>query len=181
MIYNFIQTQYRFIYKTFLMFFFFAIAYLFFKENRGKKSKEKMLSLLKQPRVILFLLYASYLLTATVVGRYYKRPYGLTFSHFGIRIGDPAWNEDIINNIILFIPLTLSYNFAFRPKKIFKTDFYLSFFTTVFIELSQLIGWLGSFQFADMFHNVIGGMLGCGVWCLAERIISEMVKTSYKP
>ena len=104
------------------MFFFFAIAYLFFKENRGKKSKEKMLSLLKQPRVILFLLYASYLLTATVVGRYYKRPYGLTFSHFGIRIGDPAWNEDIINNIILFIPLTLSYNFAFRPKKIFKTD-----------------------------------------------------------
>jgi len=63
------------------------------------------------------LLYASYLLTATVVGRYYKRPYGLTFSHFGIRIGDPAWNEDIIDADIVLTHFTNYMSALNREKK----------------------------------------------------------------
>lgn len=176
MIYDFVKSQYRFIYKTFLLLFFLVVTYLFFKENGWKKAKDKMLGLIKQPWVLLFLLYISYLLSATVVGRYYKNPYGLVFSHFGIRSNDPVWNEDIRNNIVLFIPLTFLYNQCFKPKKIFFTNFMISLFASVFIELSQLIGWLGSFQFADIVHNVIGGMIGCGIWCVMKKLVPKKDK-----
>ena len=176
MIYDFVKSQYRFIYKTFLLLFFFVITYLFLKENGWKKARDKMLGLIKQPWVLLFLLYISYLLSATVVGRYYKNPYGLVFSNFGIRINDPVWNEDIRNNIVLFVPLTFLHNQCFKPKKVFITDFLISLYASVFIELSQLIGWLGSFQLADIVHNIIGGMIGCGIWCLINKLVSKKDK-----
>ena len=168
---NFIRSQYRFIYKTFLLFVLLVIAYLFIKDNDRNKIKQKILDLVKHPWTLLFLLYLGYLLSCTVVGRYYKNPYGLAFSHFGFRLGDPAWNQDNINNILLFIPFTFLFNQSFKPKTVIKTDLILSFGMTAFIELSQLIGWLGSFQFADMFHNVLGGMIGCALWLICDLVI----------
>ena len=69
-----------------------------------------------------------------------------------------------MENIILFVPYTFFYLQALTPSKSLKAAFLLAFLTSIFVELLQLIFWLGAFQLSDLLYNVIGGMIGWLLW-----------------
>ena len=150
-----------------------AIAYLFFNEN-GTQAKSKLKGLLKQRWLATFIAYAAFILTTTLISRQNTIPYVRIFDSFGFR-GDPKWDSEIVENILIFIPYTFFYIKAFKPQTPWKAALKLSAITSVTIEICQLVFWLGSFQLADIVHNTLSGMIGCGIWYLAEWI-----KTKYK-
>ena len=162
-LFNNLLPQVRFLYKAALMAVFLSITYLFFR-NLGWKEKVK--NFLHKPWLVVFFIYAGYLFSSTVVGRYVKTPYLNVLGSFGFINKDGKMNADLWMNVIMFIPYTILYIKAFRPADSLKASLILSAGTTVFIELSQLIGWLGEFQIADMLHNFIGGIIGYGLWLL---------------
>ena len=82
-------------------------------------------------------------------------------------------NWFLVENMLVFAVYILLYLMAFRPEKPWQAALALSCCTTVFIEVSQLLFWLGSFQFSDMLYNVIGGMIGCGVWVGLRKLKKE--------
>ena len=123
-------------------------------------------------RPVLFLFYASLLLVSTVFSRENINPYQSVFEDFGLR-DDVKWNNEIIENILLFIPLTILFLNAFSPEKPWKASLILSACATGFIEFSQLLFWLGEFQLADIFHNIVGGMIGYGIWRAGKMIVTR--------
>ena len=168
----------RYIFKAILMVFFVSVTFVFFREN-GKKAWDKLANLFKEPCLALFLVCVAYMSACTIMGRYYTKPYSNMLGRFGFVTGDGKLNSDGFANIIMFIPYTFLYIMAFKPKLPWKSSLILSVSTTVIIECSQLIGWLGSFQISDLVHNVIGGMIGCGIWSMwKEKFISKIVRWS---
>lgn len=148
-----------------------AAAYLFLRENRGRV-KEKLLQLLKQGWLAAFLFYLAYILTGTIFSRQNTNPYKCILDNFGFR-DDVQWNEEIVENILLFIPYVFLYLQAFRPPKPWRSALLLSVSTTAFIELTQLLFWLGSFQLADIVHNILGGMIGYAIWHITMKLRRE--------
>lgn len=153
------------------MTFFLSVTYLYFMENR-KKAWGKIFSELTQLWKLLFFLCTAYLLTCTVVGRYYTVPYKNILGSFGLFDRSGKINIDLFNNIVMFIPFSFFYIKAFKPEHPFKSAMTLSISTTLFVEISQLIGWMGNFQLADILHNIIGGFLGYCLWCIWNKIFS---------
>ena len=71
----------------------------------------------------------------------------------------------------MFVPLTVLYLQAFKPNRPWEAALKLTIFTSVFIELSQLIFWLGEFQLSDLLYNTIGGVIGIALWMLLRSLL----------
>ena len=170
-----ILAQAVFIPRALLLTGLFVAFYLYIKKAEPE-GKWQYKDIWKNWRPVLFLFYASLLLISTVFSRQNTNPYQSVFEDFGFR-DNVQWNNEIIENILLFIPLTLLFLNAFSPEKPWKASLIVSVCATGFIEVSQLLFWLGEFQLADIFHNIIGGMVGCGVW-RAGKMITAHKKTS---
>ena len=146
-----------------------VIAYLFFNENRSN-AKQKIIGLIKQRWIATYIFYLAYILTGTIFARQNTAPYVKIVESFGFRKDDPNWNKEIIENIVLFIPYIWLYLKAFQTATPWKNALKVAFLTSLSIELCQLFFWLGAFQLADMVHNVLGGMIGCGIWYFEEWV-----------
>lgn len=147
-----------------------------FLQGIGSGERWWLRNVWKQWRVGLFLFYLAFLLVSTVFSRTITNPYQSIFNNFGFR-NDVKWNNEIIENILFFVPLTLTFLQAFRPKKPWIASLILSVCVTCFIELSQLLFWLGEFQLADIFHNIVGGLVGCGIWRIG-KMIAALISSS---
>ncbi len=132
--------------------------------------KWKPKRMLAQWRFGLFGFYVSFLLISAVLSRQPTYPLRGVLNHFVFRKGNVKWNCEIIENILFFIPYTFFFLMAFRPKKPWRAALALSAATTCLLEVSQLVLRLGEFQLSDMFYNIVGGMIGCGLRLLAGRI-----------
>lgn len=120
---------------------------------------------------VLFFFCMAFIVTATVISRSTTNPFQSVFKHFGP--GDEKWNNEIIENVLLFIPPAFLLLKGFPEQMGEKPLVRVMLFSaalTLFIELSQLIFWLGEFQFSDLFHNMLGGLIGYGLWAASERI-----------
>lgn len=77
-----------------------------------------------------------------------------------------AWSKvQAIENILFFVPFSFFLILAFFDRKnidfkLLKTVVKFSFFLSLFIELTQLVLTLGTFQFSDIVYNIIGGIIG---------------------
>lgn len=130
---------------------------------REKDWKEKILNIIKQPWLLLFFLYLAFMLVSTVFSRRITNPYGRLFNDFGIMVNGKI-NREFLENVLLFIPCSFLYLQAFRPQKPMKSALAMALLTTAFIEMTQLLLWLGRFQISDLVHNLLGGLIGIGVW-----------------
>ncbi|WP_017414939.1 VanZ family protein [Clostridium tunisiense] len=78
--------------------------------------------------------------------------------------------ENILGNIFAFSPLgfllPLLFKRFYRLKNIFLTSFAIS----LFIEVIQLVFYLGSTDVDDLILNTLGSLLGFGVLCLLKKI-----------
>ena len=164
--------QTRYIYRSMLLTVLLVVLYLFVKENRGSIST-KIKSVIRDKWTFLFLCYSAFLLTSMVIGRERVYPLADVFKNIGIRRGDTAWNTEIVKNILVFIPYVFLYLEAFSPSDDFRRALILSVYSTLFVELSQLLSWLGYFQIADLLHNTIGGMIGWGIWKIIHILKSK--------
>lgn len=132
--------------------------------------KWKPKRMLAQWRFGLFEFYLSFLLISALLSRQTINPLGNVFDHFWFRKGRALWNNEIIENILFFIPYTVLFLVAFRPPKPWAAALAVSSATSCILEASQLALSLGEFQLSDIFYNIVGGMIGCGLRLLAGRI-----------
>lgn len=162
--------------RAIVLMFFMSFAYMFVKENDPGQLKQKMADFIKRPWELLFVLYLSFLIISTLISRWPDSPYGNVFNHFGL-FDENGWNYECIENVLLFIPYTFLYLMTSTASSPWKSALILSLCSTVFIEFSQLIFWLGQFQISDMLHNVIGGMIGCCIWYAVREIKRLIVRS----
>ena len=134
-----------------------------------KEWKDKLRNTFKKPWLLLFVFYFAFILVSTVFSRRITNPYKSVLEDFGV-INNGTINREFIENVLLFIPYSFLFLQAFKPKSPFGITIVVSVLTTLFIEASQLFLWLGNFQLSDLVHNVLGGLIGYGVWAIISRI-----------
>ncbi len=77
------------------------------------------------------------------------------------------YDFECVENIILFIPYMFlffkafySYSRRHKTVDLVVNAFLLSFFSSLIIEIIQLIFKIGTFQIADLTYNTLGGVIG---------------------
>lgn len=170
-----ILLQVKYIPRALIFALFLIPLYIIIKDNERDILKVKYFSILKKTTTSIFLLYLSYILVSTLFTRSITIPYQNIFNDFGLFI-DGKLNLECVENIIIFIPYTFLFLLAHKPLSPWKSVFLLSLATSLFVEFSQLIFWLGEFQLSDLFHNILGGMLGCCLWYVFMIIIHIIKK-----
>ena len=48
-----------------------------------------------------------------------------------------------------------------------------SIYSSLVIEILQLLLMVGQVQLSDLVHNTVGGMIGCGVWWIVNALHPE--------
>ena len=167
--YHYFLYKLNYLYRALLLTALLIPAFLFIKDNR-KYLRIRIGTIVKQCWVIFFFYYLSIILTATIFARKVQNPYQSIIGHFGFG-NNVEWNLEIILNILMFVPLTVLYLQAFKPNRPWEAALKLTIFTSVFIELSQLIFWLGEFQLSDLLYNTIGGVIGIALWMLLRSLL----------
>ena len=139
------------------------LSFLFVRDNRGRVIK-LLRSFIHHRSQFLFFLYAAFLLVVTIFARSTTNPYQSIFANFGF--ADPYYgiNTEMVENIMLFIPYTYLYCCAFCPISPWRISLKVVIISSLFIEIFQLVFWLGEFQLSDLLHNTIGGIIGCAIW-----------------
>ena len=69
------------------------------------------------------------------------------------------WFEQIIGNIVMFIPLGVFLHLMYRRLSVIHIGIIGSSFS-VFIELTQFFTGRGLLEFDDIFHNTLGAVIG---------------------
>lgn len=160
--------QLHYIPQAFFLTVLLILSFLFIRENRGRV-KEKIAALRSQKWLLAFLFYTALLMTGTIIARTHTEPLRNIIGDFGFTI-DGRINKNGLINVLMFVPYTFLYINAFLPQKPFGKSLLLSLATTLFIELFQLLFWVGWFSFADIIHNITGGIIGCIVWFLLKAV-----------
>ena len=165
-----LTTFIHFIPQTAIISMLFIMSYLFLVDNRDNV-KARIMTFLKNKWMAAVVLYSACLLTVTLIGRYRTNPYRNMIGSFGVYV-DGKINEEVLINLILYVPYAYLFIKANKPKHAIRAGMLLTIGTTACIEVLQLLFWLGQFSIADIIHNTIGGMIGCGLWYI-ENIIKK--------
>lgn len=127
-------------------------------------------------RLVSWALLSAYLLLtfySTVCNRVVSEDYNYhlvpLWSYFSIR-DNASLVGQIILNILLFVPIgTLANVVGFTIK---RTVLYSAVFSLT-IEIFQLIFRTGMFEFDDIFHNVIGGLIGYEILYILDKTLNR--------
>ena len=159
-----IQAQLHYIPQTILVAVLLLMSFLFISDNKGH-IKERIVSFLRHKWIVVFLSYTAFLFTVTIFARFVSKPVFSGVGEFRVIINGKI-NKEVLFNFMLFIPYTFSCLKSYTPKHFIRTSFFLSFGTTLFIEVFQFLFWVGHFTIADIVYNTLGGMFGCCLWRL---------------
>jgi len=128
-----------------------------------KKMKSKI-------SAVLLFIYTSFLLYITLLGRsHFSNPLGYIWSGW-LPFQNPftkQWNFDAVGNIVMFIPfifLLLSCFSRISDKNPLIRSLLISFLFSLFIETTQLVISIGTFQIADLVYNTVSGGMGYVVY-----------------
>lgn len=146
---------------------------------------------------VIFIAYTFLILYITLLGRHHYDPLSAVWSGWIIKKNGNHWNFDALGNILMFIPWTLSMGFAFprfmgynsgeeskvgsgesnpqssRLNSTVKRALLISFCFSAFIECTQLIFSIGTFQISDLVYNTISGGIGVWVYVWVKRNIQR--------
>lgn len=84
--------------------------------------------------------------------------------------GDLEYLQEIVLNIILFLPGGVLLPFVFHKKILLRYSFFAGVLSSFVIECSQLIFCRGLFEWDDIIDNSIGAMIGC---IIANQIVKN--------
>lgn len=137
--------------------------------------------------IALTIIYILTLLVITLIGRK-KRDDGLIFLipfsdfYFIIKNGYP-WNYDnrIVLNLVnaaLFIPIGFLAREVMHGKKLVPIIF--GIVLSVVVEVIQLITALGVFDVNDIIWNILGTLIGCGIYAIYKALWRRFVDKNEK-
>lgn len=155
--------------QGFLVSIMFTIVFLWLQENKNQSLKKIKIFIHDNKWMALFLLYAAYLFTCTILARTHTYPFSDMLGELGWNKRNGKFNAGGLQNILIFIPYTCLFAMAFKPEKTFQKCFILTIITTACIEIFQMLFWIGELSLADLLHNTIGGLLGFGLWYIINR------------
>ena len=135
---------------------------------RGQPLRDRLRGLWRQKWLLLFFVYLSTMLVSTLFSRPTTDPLRSVLDHFWFT-RDERWNNEIIENILFFIPFSLLFLLVFQPARPLRAALGASLAATLFIEGCQLVFHRGEFQFSDLLYNTLGGLLGYGLWQLIRQ------------
>lgn len=147
-----------------------------------RKKKENQLHYVK---IFAAMFYFSELFYTTLIHRIGMKtePLSDIFGEWSIYDGETIMyiNPKPILNILLFLPICFAvfyllksfFNKTFTNKKIILLTLIISFFTSLAIELIQLVFCIGTFQLSDLVYNTLGGLIGAIIYITAKRIINK--------
>jgi glycopeptide antibiotics resistance protein len=156
------------------------IAFLTAILTRYYNHKKKM-SLTQSIALILLTTYIFLVFASTVFSRtptdYYSYELLPFWSYRRIWQGSQGLFWEDVLNVIMLLPLGVLVPIVMKPanrkdSRVFRRVVLIGFFTSVTIELLQLILKRGLFEFDDMFHNTLGVAIGYWIY----RIINGKKK-----
>lgn len=157
-------------------------------ENVGFKKvlfeiKNKFLKDYSYKWKILFYTYFYFILKKSLFNRSkgMKNSLEFAFKRDWLFLVKDTWSKvQAVENILFFIPISFFFNLAFFDIKDFNLNLLkkvvkLSFLLSLFIELTQLILTLGTFQLSDIVYNTIGGIIGY-ILAILVNCINNFIK-----
>ena len=114
-------------------------------------------------------IYMVFLLGGTILNREIGKEYGVELVPFW-SYADllSEWSipmaVQILYNILVFIPWGFLLPEMTRVSRKIRTVALSAFGLSFSIEVIQLVFKMGLFEFDDMFHNVLGAVIGYGIW-----------------
>lgn len=106
------------------------------------------------------ILYMSFILCLTLAGRTGNVKHVINLTPFWTysMLHDAQYRWELLQNIFLFIPL--GFFLAWTTKRILWKSVLIGLFTSVGIEATQYFFRLGLCEFDDVFHNMLGAVIG---------------------
>ncbi len=127
----------------------------------------------------LLILYVAFLLVATVLSRT-RLPVDSRASLVRLDLpgdlrarltGSAQRRAELILNFCMLIPLGALFPWA--TKKGFAATVLLGLSLSVLIEFAQLYTARGWFELTDILGNTVGAAIGCGLYCLVEKLMRK--------
>lgn len=144
-----------------------SIVILYFLENIKLEEllKNIKIKFIKDKRYkwkLLFFVYIYFIFDKTLLSRTFgannNLELALTIPNI-LKMSNIKDNIEAIENLIFFIPYTFFLLQGFSIKKL-KNILFMSFFTSLLIEILQFIIKIGTFQLSDLLYNTLGGVIG---------------------
>lgn len=172
---NIATTVYRQFVAALLLAVLFMFVYLYAQEHGWRKAIRSWKEEFACRRVFrnlffLFFYIAMILLKTLLLREIWYTPWGKMAVGWGLTTASGELTTESIENIILFIPYTFllltvvqEQVRGFQNMKLVRMvlwSAFASFYFSMAIELCQGVFWLGTFQWADLAYNTLGGMLG---------------------
>ena len=104
----------------------------------------------------------------------------LFWSYKSYEEGDKDLAKQIVLNVLMFVPVGLLFGLSFRSAKWWHA-LLVGFALSFSIELLQYLLHRGFAEFDDVFHNVLGCLVGFEIYALGKRCVAGMAKGKVKP
>lgn len=179
-----LKSYYEYFFVSVVMTILAADVFMHIRNNGFKTELKELKNTLKNDvqfrRLIYFVGYTIILLFCTLFCREFRgNPLLNVAGVWSFHDDKGMVSTDQIQNLVLFMPyIYLLYNAAW--EKIFKTNtkFYMVIFksfaigaaSSLFIELSQLLFRLGTFQLSDLTFNTLGAIIGGIVYYIVVSV-----------
>ena len=124
---------------------------------------------------IAWTLYLIFLFGSTLLNRKIGIAYGVELELFwsykhAIKTGEMSLVWQMFNNVLVFIPWGIFWAEISKTMKKMLWNVWSAFLASLFIEEMQLIFKCGLFEFDDIFHNVLGGVVGFVIWWSYDKV-----------
>ena len=192
---NVIKSVLSVLYNSFwfslLIAFLFMFFFLYARENGIKGTLKKWGEAFKASwrfrRVFILAFFVGMILMQTLFNRFtWGGPLDDIMGDWVITAEGGKLNTRCLENILLMLPFIMTLFWAFADKLMQKVTLWTvvwrasaySLGFSLAIELVQLFGRLGSFQFSDLFYNTLGGLIGGLVYYLIYCIVHRKEKST---
>ena len=145
-----------------------ALSLYIYEKNPNKSLKKLIVEFLqmfknnkKLKNKYFIFLYFAFVAFMTLFNRKpYLNPLNNIFGGWNLFSSNGQFNADAVENVVLFIPMGSILTFYASSMSIKKWSYILSrcIMISLGIETIQLFLFLGTFQFADVFYNTLGGI-----------------------
>lgn len=177
-----LTTFYQAFWFSFLAAFLFMFLYLFAEKNGWKESfriwGRRFRDTASFRRAFFLALITVMILMRTLLNRdMWMNPLSNIMGGWTIKDANGNYTTDSIENIIMMVPFTALLLWTFQkqlcrkkgPVPLTLAGLKYGFLFSITIETLQLLLRLGTFQFADLFYNTLGGGIGgLGFWILRK-------------
>lgn len=153
---------------------------------RGLMKGTKRLKFSKVLWILLLVGYLGVLALVTVLrpgegGWHTRKIYPLFYSYKSawLSFNTLEW-RNLILNIAMFVPFGFLLPMAFGFFRTFWKTYLAGFIVTLGIEMSQLVFRMGVVECDDIFNNLLGAMIGYGVYAVV-CLIADLIKKKKHP